>query len=102
IPPKTSARLLLDQGFETNAFPQLTVSRGAGAAITVAYAEALFDDKFEKDHRDAIEGRELHGVEDHYLPDGGMRRTFTTLDYRTYRYVELRIETGDEPLTIED
>jgi alpha-L-rhamnosidase len=102
IPPGTTARLLLDQGFETNAFPQLVVSGGRGAKITLAYAEALFDANFAKGNRNDIEGRELHGIEDEFLPDGGAQRMFTTLDFRTYRYVELRVTTGTEPLTIDD
>lgn len=102
VAPRTSARLLLDQGFEANAFPQLTVSGGRGTTVTVAYAEALFDANFAKGNRDEIEGRELHGVEDRFLLDGGAKRLFTTLDYRTYRYVELRVETGPEPLIFED
>jgi hypothetical protein len=102
VPPRTSARLLLDQGELTNAFPQLLVSGGRGASVTVAYAEALFDADFRKGHRDEVDGRELHGVEDRFLPDGGTRRLFTTLDYRTWRYLELRVQTGDEPLAIDD
>lgn len=102
VPPQSQVRVLLDQGVETNAFPQLVTSGGSGASVTLAYAEALVDAQFAKGHRDDITGRELHGVEDRFLPDGGTDRRFTTLDYRTYRYVELRIETGGEPLTIVD
>ncbi|MBE2215991.1 MAG: alpha-L-rhamnosidase [Opitutaceae bacterium] len=102
IPPRTTAAVLLDQGFETNAFPRLTVSGGQGAAITLAYAEALVDAQRRKGPRDEIEGRTLIGVEDRFRPDGGARRVFTTLDYRTWRYFELHVQTGDEPLTIDD
>ena len=102
VAAKTSARLLLDQGFETNAFPRLVVSGGRGAKVTLAYAEALFDAAFAKGNRNEIEGRELHGIEDRFLPDGRAARLFTTLDYRTWRYVELRVETGAEPLTVDD
>ncbi len=102
VPPKTKARLLLDQGFETNAFPELVVSGGRGADITLAYAEALFDANGRKGNRDEVEGRQLRGVEDRLRPNGGVRTHFTTLDYRTFRYLELRIETRGEPATIDD
>jgi len=102
IPPHTEAVVLLDQGFETNAFPRLTVSGGRGATVGLAYAEALVDAQRRKGHRDAIDGRTLVGVEDRFRPDGGARRVFAPIDYRTYRYLELRVRTADEPLTIDD
>ena len=102
IPPRTEAIVLLDQGFETNAFPRLTVSGGRGATVELAYAEALVDAQGGKGPRGEIEGRRLVGVQDRFRPDGGARRAFATLDYRTYRYVELRVRTADEPLVIDD
>ncbi|MBE2213500.1 MAG: alpha-L-rhamnosidase [Opitutaceae bacterium] len=101
IPAKTSARLLLDQAALINGFPQLVVSNGRGAKVTLAYAEALVDANSRKGNRDEIDGREVRGVEDCFLPDGGAKRLFTTLDYRTWRYVEMRIETETEPLTVD-
>jgi hypothetical protein len=102
IPAHTEARLLLDQGFETNAFPRLVISGGKGATIALAYAEALVDAAGAKGDRGAVEGRAVVGVEDRFLPDGGAHRVFTTLDFRCYRYLELRAQTGAEPLVIED
>ena len=43
IPANTKAVLLLDQGFETVAYPEITVSGGKGSAIELIYAEGLFD-----------------------------------------------------------
>jgi len=40
IPPHTHAKLLLDQGFLTNAYPQITISSGKNAVIRLSYAEA--------------------------------------------------------------
>jgi len=102
VPAGGEARLLLDQGFETNALPWLTVSGGRGATVVLAYAEALVDAAGTKGNRDEVEGRELAGVEDCFLPDGGPRRRFSTLDFRCYRYLELRVRTAAEPLVIED
>ena len=102
IPAQAKASVLLDQGFETNAFPQLAVSGGKGARVTLTYAEALFDQAGQKGNRDEIEQREIKGVRDEFRPDGADHRQFASLDFRTYRYVQLDIETGDEPLVVED
>jgi hypothetical protein len=102
VAPHARATLLLDNGVETNAFPQLTVSGGKGSRVRIVYAEALIDEKGAKGNRDEVEGRHIRGVADEFLPDGGGRRRFTTLAFRTYRYVQLEIETGNEPLQIDD
>ncbi len=102
VPAHTEASLLLDQGFLTNAFPQLTVSGGRGARVRLNYAEAMLDANMQKGNRNDIEGRQLAGVGDEFRPDGGADRVFAPDEFRTFRYVELRCETGDEPLTVQD
>jgi len=102
VPARTHATLLLDQGFETNAFPQLTVSGGKGGRVRLTYAEGLFDQAGQKGNRDETEGRELIGISDEFHPDGGAHRLFSPMDFRTYRYLQLEIETGDEALVVED
>jgi len=102
VPARSKASVLLDQGFETNAFPQLTVSGGNGGRAVLTYAEALFDHAGQKGNRDEIDQREIKGVRDEFRPDGASHRQFASLDFRTYRYVQLEIETGDEPLVVED
>ncbi|MFC5410172.1 family 78 glycoside hydrolase catalytic domain [Larkinella bovis] len=97
------AVLLLDQGHLTNAFPELTVSRGKDAVITLAYAEAMVDDKRQKGNRNQVEGKQLIGFEDQFIADGSkQKRTFRPLLFRTYRYVQLTIETKGEPLEVHD
>lgn len=102
VPARTLATVLLDQGYETSAFPQLTVSGGKGGRVTLSYAEGLFDQNGQKGNRDEIEHRELVGTSDEFHPDGGAHRRFAPLDFRTYRYLQMEIETGDEPLVVED
>ena len=102
VPAHTRASVLFDQGFETSAFPQLTVSGGLGGKVTLTYAEALFDEQGQKGNRDEIEHRELVGISDEFRPDGGAHRLFSPMDFRTYRYLQLDLETGDTPLVIED
>ncbi|HEY4245627.1 MAG TPA: alpha-L-rhamnosidase C-terminal domain-containing protein [Lacunisphaera sp.] len=102
VPPHTKATVLLDQGFETSAFPQLTVSGGNGGRVMLTYAEALVDQAGHKGNRDEIENREILGLTDEFHPDGGLHRLFAPLDFRTYRYLQLDVQTGDEPLVVED
>jgi len=101
IQPGKKTVLLFDQVQLTTAFPELIVSKGKDSQIKVTYAEALFNDIANKGHRDSINGKSIHGVYDIFLPDGGDHRIFTTTSYRAFRYVQLEITTGTEPLTIE-
>jgi len=103
IPAHTKARLLLDQTYLTTAYPELRVSQGKGSTVSLRYAEALFlPNKRDKGNRNEIEGKQFRGYGDVFLPDGGAHRLFRPLYWRTYRYVELNIETAAEPLIIED
>lgn len=94
--------ILIDQSHLTNAYPELLVSKGKGSTIKLSYAEALMDSKRNKGHRDSIEGRSVLGFDDIFLPDGGMKRLFRPLWFRTYRYVQLDIITKSEALVLED
>lgn len=102
VAPNSKAVFLLDQSYLTNAYPELTVSRGKGTVVTLGYAEALMDDKRQKGNRNEIEGRQLIGFEDQFIADGGAHRTFRPLWFRTYRYLQLTVETKDEPIILED
>lgn len=105
IPANTKARLLLDQSHLTTAFPELIVSGGKGAVIELGYAESLFAPRAQgggKGNRNEVEGKEFVGYYDNFTTDGGARRLFRPLWWRTYRYLDLKIETNEQPLTIED
>ncbi|HVG39257.1 MAG TPA: alpha-L-rhamnosidase N-terminal domain-containing protein, partial [Pyrinomonadaceae bacterium] len=107
IPPRTKARLLLDQTYLTTAYPELVTSGGRGASVSLGYAETLmvagnYKGGYQKGHRDEVEGKMFVGYKDVFLSDGGARRMFRPLWWRTYRYIEFRVETADEPLTVED
>ena len=102
VPASTRARLLIDQGHLTTAYPELDIDGGSGARVSVRYAEALrLPEKQGKGNRDVIDGKEFAGFGDEFLPDGA-KRTWRPLFWRAYRYVELAIETDAEPLIIED
>jgi len=102
IPAETDATLLLDQDELTTAYPVLRTSGGDGSRVQITYGEALYDDEGLKGDRDVIEGKTIRGYHDVYLPDGGRDRTFRPLWWRTFRYVQLDVTTGDEPLRLHD
>jgi alpha-L-rhamnosidase len=93
--------VLLDRKTLTTAYPQLTVSGGKAASIRLTYSEALYDRNQQKGDRDEVDKREALGVHDRFLPDGGEHRTFEPLWWRVWRYLDLDIQTGNEPLTLE-
>jgi len=108
IPAGTTATLLLDHSFLTNAYPTLVFSGGLQATLSLTYAEALYTrapDKRDwptKDDRSDIEGKLIVGRKDSILPDGSANQVFTTLSWRTWRYIQIRIVTKDQPLVLDD
>lgn len=101
IPPHTHATLLLDHGTLTTGYPIVSVTGDGGAKLTVTYAEALYDNQWQKGNRDQIEGKQIHGVADRFYLDRNGSATFEPLNWRTWRFVQLDIETADHPLTID-
>ena len=102
VVPHTKKSILIDQSFETIGYPVLKVSGGKGSKIKITYAEALFDSKGEKGNRNVVEGKTMKGLYDIFYPDGGRERSFSPLWLRTWRYIQLDIETGDQPLVLDD
>ena len=102
LPANSKSTLLFDQKMLVNAYPELIVSGGNGSKITLTYAEALVDPSRQKGNRNEVDGKEIIGVQDRFMTDGGQRRLFRPLWFRTWRYVQLDIETGSDPLTLED
>lgn len=102
IPAHTSVSIILDQGYLTNAYPNLIFSGGKNVSISLKYAEALFKEFPIKANRNDIEGMKFIGRIDSLIADGTDNQKFTTLTFRTYRYVQLSIKTNDNPLVIND
>ncbi len=103
IPPNSKVRLLLDQTYLTTGYPELRFSKGRDATIQLGYAEALYlPGKQGKGNRNEIDGKDFIGYHDIVIADGGARRLFRPLWWRTWRYLELSVETKDEPLVIDD
>jgi alpha-L-rhamnosidase len=101
LPAAGHFHIMLDRKTLTTAYPMLTVSGGKGAKIMLTYAEALYDKERHKGDRDEVGNRTAIGITDRFLPDGGQHRTFEPLWWRTWRYLDLDIETAAEPLKLE-
>jgi hypothetical protein len=102
IPAHTTATLLIDHSQLTTAYPELTVSGGAQSTIRATYTEALVDANGEKGNRNEIAGKHIVGIQDEFLPDGAKGRRFMPLGWRTWRYLQLDINTAEQPLWIEE
>lgn len=102
IPAESRAVLLLDQSFITNAYPVLKISGGNEAEIKMIYAESLRHPDNSKGNRDIIEGKDILGFHDIFIADGGDNRILQTLWLRSFRYIQVEIETAGEPLTLHE
>ncbi len=101
IPADTRAEFLWDLGDYYGAYPELTVSQGAGASIRWGWAESLYNADGTKGHRDDFEGKTFRGFVDTFRPDGRPRARFTAPWWRSGRWCRLEIQTAGEPLTLE-
>ena len=104
VPPRTAVTVLLDRSHLTTAHPEVVTSGGRGSTISLTYTEALHAEgkQGEKGNRNDVTGKVVTGLTDRFLPDGGQARVFRTLWWRTFRYVQLQVQTADEPLVISD
>ncbi len=101
IPANSKVNIILDQSYLTNAFPNLEFSGGKNATISLRYAEALFD-KTSKGNRNETKGKTFIGRADSLISDGSNNQKFTSLAYRTYRYLQITVITQNEAITLND
>jgi alpha-L-rhamnosidase len=102
IPANSKATIILDQSYLTNAYPNVEFSGGKAATITLRYAEALFTKALGKGNRNETAGKTFVGRADSLISDGSQNQKFTSLTYRTYRYLQLSIVTQNEAITLND
>jgi len=100
VSPHSHATILFDAEELTTAYPEITTSGGKGTLVRVTYAEALKNAKGEKGNRNDIQGKQITGVYDDFLPDGSVGTVFSPLVWRTWRYLQLDVTTQDAPLEI--
>lgn len=105
IPANKIVSLLLDQTFLTNAYITLNFSGGKDAGISLGYAESLYKKGtkgVEKGNRNETEGKEFIGRIDSLIANGEKGQSFTTLNFRTFRYIKVIVQTKNDPLVIDD
>jgi len=104
VPPHTRRQVIIDLGDYVCAYPQIQLSGGQASRVTIGWAEALHLDAAgqAKGQRDEIASRVFNAfARDVIISDGGTCRMFEPLWWRAGRYVELLIESSDQPLTVE-
>ena len=131
VPAHSKKEVLLDNKVLTNAYFHLKMSGGKDARVKIGYAESLYipdgsgpaydltPDQLAqipeeylsyalapkvkgKGNRNETEGKVFIGREDQLISSGAAGQEFTTLSWRTFRYVRLQVETGEEPLTLDE
>ncbi|PJJ08137.1 alpha-L-rhamnosidase-like protein [Flavobacterium sp. 1] len=102
IAANSKVKLLIDQNVLTTAYPVLNFSKGGKSTIKLTYAESLLDSKGNKGNRNDIENKQITGNSDVIICDGENNRIFQTLWWRTFRYIEMEVETKEEPLVLND
>lgn len=111
VPANAVAKVILDQTHLTDAYPTLVFGGGKGAVISLKYAEALYSrqtggpssqPRLYKGNRNEVAGKIFIGLEDKIVSDGSPNQSFTSLWWRAYRYIQLEVRTGSDPLTIKD
>jgi hypothetical protein len=103
VPPQRRVVVLWDLEQYHTAYPELTVTGGAGSRVKIEWAEACVETLAEprrKGNRDEVAGKYFVGNGDTFLPDGH-RRTLRAFWWRAGRYVRIVVETADAPVTLE-
>ncbi len=101
VPAHAKASILIDNSKLTTGYLALTASGGPGSIMRLTYAEALTDDLGRKGNRNQIEGKHIEGLVDEFVTGGPASREFMPLSWRTWRYLQIDVETGDQPLLVE-
>ena len=112
IPSDTEEIVEISAGEEMTGYISLALSAGKNAEITLTYAEAYVQEEhvgpdhvaLKKDRLDQKNGH-LEGYQDNYHVAGlgtqGTPEIYDPFWFRTFRFVQLRIKTGAEPLTLQ-
>lgn len=107
VAPHSRLRILWDLEDYYCAFPILEATGGKAARIRWAWAESLYGIAYKghiylnKGSRDEFTGKRVdRSMDDTFLCDGRGKARFTTPWWRSGRWVEISVETGDAPLTL--
>ncbi len=98
VPPNTRVSYILDAGRLYTAYPLLSMDGGHGSRIRLKYAERLL--RNDRGYFGPYDSNcSITGYSDHITAGNG-HAFWSPLHWRTFRYIELSVETDDEPLTI--
>ncbi len=101
VPAGEKRRFVLDAGRLTTAYFRIGLQGGRGAKVRILYAESYFqrreDGSVYKGVRDDPSGF-LDGMYDEILV--GSSGVYEPFRFRTFRFVEITVEAGEEPLTL--
>ncbi len=110
LPANSRRRVIIDLENYYCAYPEMIVSGGENALLRMHWQEALFSDpqKWDRGERGDVEGKYFTTMWHHrdgegnlYHLDGGNQRRLDSLWWQAGRYVELLVETSNQPLTIQ-
>jgi alpha-L-rhamnosidase len=115
LAPQTRRRVVIDMGDYVCARPRFVTSGGRSARVDIHWTEGLYEDtiRWSKGHRDEWQGKYfaahgqrqgdelVDGPGDTFWLDGEAERTFSTLWWQAGRFIQVLIETGDAPLTLQ-
>ncbi|HNX34756.1 MAG TPA: alpha-L-rhamnosidase [Kiritimatiellia bacterium] len=102
VPAHQEVAVLWDLEDYYCAYPQLTVSGGAGAVIKWGWTESPTYGGSKKGNRSEFAGKKVECVTDAFLLDGGTDRVFTTHWWRCGKWCLLRVQTADQPVTLKN
>ena len=103
IPPNKKVSILIDQMNMTIGFPELILSGGKDAVLHIGYAETLYEpDRQSKGNRNDLTDKVFIGIRDVWVADGSENRRIRPLSHRAFRFIQLDIQTKDQPLIIRD
>ncbi len=101
VPAHETVEFVLDAGELTTAFFRIGFRGGRGSEVEITYAESWWqrdeDGTPYKAVRDDTTGF-IEGFTDDYRVGGD--DVYEPFRFRTFRFVQIEIETGDEPLTV--
>lgn len=104
VPPRTRHRLLVNLADYFCAYYRLRVSGGKGSRLTVHWAERLSNDAHHPEpsaDRREVDGLHFVGAGDTFRPDGSRHADLEPLWWMAGRWVQITIQTGAMPLTLE-
>ncbi|HHY81352.1 MAG TPA: family 78 glycoside hydrolase catalytic domain [Clostridiales bacterium] len=103
LAPHNKYVAVLDAGELTTGYLVLNMNGGAGSTVRIRYSESYYimkNGKYIKEVRDDAENGVILGHEDIYLPSG-REETYEPFWFRTFRFIQIEVDTGAQPLSIE-